>query len=330
MFYRILAAIALSLPLNSFLLAAAQEFPGEDYQPPHPFQSQPRRAFFEEPSDPSITIPASSAIAITFCSQVQFDAEEQESSFPTTVYLAQPITDVDGNILAPINSLVSAQVTPTDEGVQLHAEALVIGGQYISIETPVVSVPVLSRATEDTYYSSGYSTNTEQLGVGYNVARNLRDWLGLGVSQTTQTTTTYGTSYGSALTEIAEASGVIDSSTGLWLDAGLAVAEAVFMGMNNRSPKETRVTEVAQGVTIVFPLLAPVDVPPVAKLATQSSFYPVSQTAESPCTDGGGGFGGQPYYQINNGSNNYGNSPDGGSSGYRGAGYQPVGTENYD
>ena len=89
-----------------------------------------------------ITIPQFSVIAATFCSAIKFE-NERDDRFPVTLFLARPIMDNDGSILAPVNSLVNAQVEPTKEGVKIQIDAIVIGGRLISVKTSALSIPIL-------------------------------------------------------------------------------------------------------------------------------------------------------------------------------------------
>lgn len=206
---------------------------------------------------PQLTLPASSAVTITFCSNIKFDAE-QSSSFPVTVFLARPLLDTEGNIIAPINSLVSATVTPTDKGVKIQANALVIGGQYIPIETPTLSVPILSEVQRQNNYYSNYGYQQQNPSVYFNVANNLQGWLNV--------------------------QGILDDGTSDVIGAGLAIASGVSLGLSSKEPEETKTAEVSQGVMLIFPLLSAVQLPQTAIL---SNARYVSQTAYSttlPCT----------------------------------------------
>jgi hypothetical protein len=233
-------------------------------------------------------LPASSAVTVMFCNNIKFDAE-QRSAFPVTLFLARPLMDAQGNVIAPTNSLVSATVTPTKEGVRLAAEGLVVGGQYIPIQTPQLSVPILSEVQRQNSYYSGYSFRQQNPGVYFNVANNLQSWLG------TQ--------------------GVFNDGTSDIFGAGLAVAAGVASGMMNErnQPEEIKTTEVAQGVMLIFPLLNDVALP---RVATQANTQYVSLTPQStrvPCLAEEGIAspgtrpnttpyrppGGAPYYETN-------------------------------
>ena len=87
-----------------------------------------------EPSAPnqSTIIPQASAIIVTFPIAVTLN-NEQKSRSPTSALLAQPLLDSSSNIIATVNSPVSIQLQPTKKGVQIQAEALVIGGRVIPI-----------------------------------------------------------------------------------------------------------------------------------------------------------------------------------------------------
>lgn len=226
-----------STQVNPGMTAPGSSPPNQDITAPEPL-SQPSQ---------KITIPTASAVPVTFCSTVKFNAK-QKSGFPVTVYLTRPIIDSNGNQLVPANSLVSAQLKPTKEGVQIKAENLVIGGQVVPVQTSVLSVPILSETRQEDYYA--YEQNP---GLPYQVADNLQDWLG--------------------------DQGILSGGTSDLLGFGLAVASGVSTGLNR--PKRTETMEVPEGSTFVFQLLSPVDLPPtVTDILSRSNRAPISLCSE--------------------------------------------------
>jgi hypothetical protein len=210
-------------------------------------QSTPGTATPGLQPSPGVTIPATSAVSVTFCSTVKFNVK-QKSGFPVTVYLTRPIMDSNGNQLVPVNSLVSAQLKPTREGVQIKAENLVVSGRVVPIQTSVLLVPMLSNVSQEDYYAQ-----EQNPGLPFQVANNLQDWLG--------------------------DQGILSGGTSDLLGFGLAVASGVSTGLNK--PKRTETMEVPQGSTFVLQLLSPVDVPPMVDPATSSnSSQPVSLCSE--------------------------------------------------
>lgn len=191
-------------------------------------------------------IPRRAAISVVFCAPVKFDAK-QAASFPVTVVLARPITDRSGTVLAPANSMASVQLKPhKSKGIQISAEALVINGQYIPIQTAALAVPVLSSTNQDGYYSY----DEDRYGMAFSVANGLQDWLG--------------------------DQGILDDSASDWLGAGLAIASGVSRSLNK--PKVKTTMEIPQGSTFVLPLLAAVDLPgtPVPLSSTTVETTPCS------------------------------------------------------
>lgn len=214
--------------------------------PPQPEQETPEAA--DDPlqqeqeiqPEQSISIPKSTAIAATFCSAIKFE-NARKSSFPVTLFLARPIVDQDGSVLAPVNSLVSAQLKPTSEGVQIKLDALVVGGQFIPIQTSVISIPVLYTVKQDGV-DYGYDDQLRR-GVVFNVANGLQSWLGN--------------------------QGFLPSTASGVLGAGLAIASGVSAGSGR--PEAAKEMEVPERSMILFPLLSAVILPPAALQAVPSS-----------------------------------------------------------
>lgn len=197
---------------------------------------QPEQSIQQE----SISIPKSTAIAATFCSAVKFE-NARKSSFPVTLFLARPIVDKDGSVLAPVNSLVSAQLKPTSEGVQIELDALVVGGQFIPIQTSAISIPVLYTVKQDSI-DYGYDDQLNR-GVVFNVANGLQNWLGN--------------------------QGFLPSTASGVLGAGLAIASGV--SARSGRPEADKEMEVPERSMILFPLVSAVTLPPAALQTVSSS-----------------------------------------------------------
>lgn len=114
---------SLSIAIPTALPAKAQSYP------------QPQPGY----SSNNTVIPQSTAITVAFPAQMVIDAKK-EQDYPTTLMLAQPLFDSNGNQLAPQNSPVAARVHPTKDGAQIIAESLVIQGRTIAIQA---SSPIL-------------------------------------------------------------------------------------------------------------------------------------------------------------------------------------------
>jgi hypothetical protein len=222
---------------------------------------------------PRITIPEASAITVTFCSTVRFDSKHR-SIFPVVAYLARPVMDNNGNVLAPVNSLVNAQLKPTKEGVQVSVDALVVGGRFVPIKTAQLPVPMLSKTDQQNNYS--YSYNDDNLGIAFNVANGLQEWL------TDQE--------------------ILSDSFGDVLGAGLTVAAGVSRARSR--PKNTQVMEVPQGSTLVFPLMASVSLPSMPLQALAAPAQPGAVCSNSPP---GGSSSSYSSYGSSYGSGSYNN-----------------------
>jgi hypothetical protein len=115
---------SLSVTIPTTLPAKAQSYP----------QSQ------QTYSSTSTVIPQSTAITVAFPAQMVIDAKK-EQDYPTTLMLAQPLFDNNGNQLAPQNSPVAVRVHPTKDGAQIIAESLVIQGRTVAIQASSPTLP---------------------------------------------------------------------------------------------------------------------------------------------------------------------------------------------
>jgi hypothetical protein len=222
-----------------------------------------------------VMIPESSAITTTFCSNVKFN-QEQASTFPVTLSLARPIMDSNGNVIAPVNSLVRAKIDATEEeDIKIKPKAVVIGGRYIPIETQKVSVPALTdtRRSRRTFSST---FNRGQRGVAFRVTDNISRWL----SRTPS---------------------ALDLETSNLLSFGLSVATGIAQGVNEPDPpdpEETKVLEIREGTKLIFPLGSTVELPP---MATHENPYFANRTPAPACQNGRLN---QNQNQFNNNGNN--------------------------
>lgn len=213
-----------------------------------------------EPSvqlDREVIVPEFSVIAVAFCSAIKFE-NERDDHFPVTLFLARPIMDANGEIVAPVNSLVSAQVEPTSRGVKIQVDALVVGGRLIPVKTAALSIPILSTVKEDPYgdyaYGDGGSYYAPQPGRGLalSVANGLQYWL--------------------------PNQEFLPGTASSLLGAGLAIAAGVAAATDK--PKREKLIEVPEGGTLIFPLLSPVTLPSTVMRVALS---PVAQTPMALC-----------------------------------------------
>lgn len=186
-----------------------------------------------------VSIPKFSAVTTTFCSNVLFN-HEQASVFSITLSLARPIMDSNGNVIAPVNSLVRAKIDTTDEEkITIQPEAISVGGRYIPIQTSSVKVPVINdtRRSSRTFFSGGF--NRGQRGVAFRVSENLSDW-------------------------IVSRPNALDEDSNDLLSFGLSVVMGVAQGLNEPKPpdpEETKVMEIREGMQLIFPLESSVELP---------------------------------------------------------------------
>lgn len=82
-----------------------------------------------------ITIPQSAAIIITFPTTLTINSK-QKKSLTVAAFLAKPLIDSQGKVVAEANSPLNIQLQPTKGGVQIVAEALVVNG----LVTPIRAV----------------------------------------------------------------------------------------------------------------------------------------------------------------------------------------------
>ena len=262
------------------------DFPLEQNQPN---QTQNNSEPSSQQQNQKITIPRSSAVTVTFCSDLQFDPQ-QTGSFPVTLFLARPILDSNGKVIAPVNTLVRAKLKPIDkkedeeedenQGFKIKPEALVIGGRFIPIETSSVSIPTLASVRQQNNYT--YSSYGGQ------------GWEGPVVQVADELVGTGG---------LLESQRVLDRSTSDLLSLGLAIASGVSAGLSQPEPpdpEDNKIMEVSEGIQLIFPLKSSVALPAVA---THKNPYFANQAAAGSACSGSSGpsrSGNGNYYETNN------------------------------
>ncbi|PSO85989.1 MAG: hypothetical protein BRC45_03315 [Cyanobacteria bacterium QS_5_48_63] len=262
------------------------DFPLEQNQPN---QTQNNSEPSSQQRNQKITIPRSSAVTVTFCSNLQFDPQ-QTGSFPVTLFLARPILDSNGKVIAPVNTLVRAKLKPIDkkedeeedenQGFKIKPEALVIGGRFIPIETSSVSIPTLASVRQQNNYT--YSSYGGQ------------GWEGPLVQVADELVGTGG---------LLESQRVLDRSTSDLLSLGLAIASGVSAGLSQPEPpdpEDNKIMEVSEGIQLIFPLKSSVALPAVA---THKNPYFANQAAAGSACSGSSGpsrSGNGNYYETNN------------------------------
>lgn len=160
---RILFHLAVSTSLFAVMLPAVaqqatvphgiSQSSGTAAQPAQP-QTQPliQPQNGQSPSASSaraITIPQSTGIIVTFPASVVVNVEDDDDEYPLTLPLAQAITDPQGNVIVPQNTPVSIVLRPIDEGAQIVAQSIVVGGQIVPIQatSPVIPATTVTHQT---------------------------------------------------------------------------------------------------------------------------------------------------------------------------------------
>ena len=103
--------------------------------PPQPTGQSQTQAVSED-----ITIPQDTAIIVKFPASVTIDVG-QSKAYPLTVPLTNAIEDNQGNIIVPKNAPVTINLKPTDGGVKIVAQSLVINGRIVSIKASSQTIP---------------------------------------------------------------------------------------------------------------------------------------------------------------------------------------------
>jgi len=218
----------------------------------------PALAQVQPPTPPAqnldANIPQSSAITITFPIGVRLNAG-QKKSLPTVAYLAQPLLDSSGNVVAAANSPVSIQIEPTKGGAQIKADALVVGGRVI----PILALgPLIPDYTVTT--ASGVQQAQANQGLFSSLAGSLFSVVGAATRASSDKVTNL-------------------ANLGTSLGAGLGIVSGLS------SPKTTRQVEISQGSVYILTLQAPVSLQPNGVQTTLQTQTPrVPEPAATPNT----------------------------------------------
>lgn len=239
---RMLLNIVLALSVSGFstIPAIAQVQP-----PPPSVQNQ------------EVTIPQSSAIIITFPIALTFDISRKKT-LTTAAYLAKPVLDSNGNVVAEANSPINIQLQPTQGGAQLKASALVIGGRVTPILASGPLIPdqkvITTSSIQRAQANQGLLSN--MAGSAFNVLYSV---------------------FGGA-TRTSSDQGINFSNIGNSVGTGL--------GMMSRlsSPKTTRQVEIPQGSVYILTLEAPVTLLPKVIQTTITTQTPAIPTAVATST----------------------------------------------
>jgi hypothetical protein len=194
-------------------------------------------------SNQTATIPQSTAIAVKFPVETTVDVGRKQD-YPITLFLAQPLLDSDGNIVAPTNSPVSAYLKPAEEGGRIVAESVVVGGRVVPIQASSSVIPgnVITVTSGDKKADQNRGVFSRLLG-------------------------TLAGAVTGGKTESIEQAGL--------LGAGIGIISGIT------SPEKVRVVQIPQGSVYVLALQAPVAISFPRQPLENQLFQPPLQT-QSP------------------------------------------------
>jgi hypothetical protein len=177
----------------------------------------------------SVTVPKSSAIIVSFPTEIMLDPKRQ-NNVPITLPLVRPIVDLEGNVVVPAKSLVSAQLKPMKGGDLVEVIALVIGGRVIPINAIGTLVPA-QKKPED--FSNQYVPNPGPLN---NVFNSLSNW---------QLSSTY-----------------LNLNKNAQLNDYIGIGLAVANGLTTPKPKNPPAyVSISQGTIYILTLATPFSIP---------------------------------------------------------------------
>lgn len=198
------------------------------------------------------TIPQTAGVIINLPMPVTIDVG-QKQDYPLTVPLAQPLMDLQGNPVVPVNSPVTIKFKPENGGARIVAESIVVNGQVVPIKAATAVIPG--------------NTITQQEAA--EVAR--------------QNSAVYGNLFGATMGAIAPLSRKADA-----FEQGGMIGGALGILTGLSSPKNIRVVQLPQGSVYVLSLQAPIVLPSLAVApqptaqAAQPTTQPTGSTSNQP------------------------------------------------
>ena len=187
-------------------------------------------------------IPQTAGVIIKLPGAVNVDVG-QKQDYPLTVPLAQPLFDLYGNEVVPVNTPVSIKLKPENGGARIVAESIVVRGQIVSIQATTAVVP--GHTIEQ---MSGAERARENSGVFGNLVGAVMG----------------ATAPSGRKAEMFDQGGMIGGAIG------------ILSGMG--SPKNVRVVQLPAESVYVLQLQAPIALPMVT--AVSQPQQPVQQTTE--------------------------------------------------
>lgn len=173
-------------------------------------------------------IPQTSGVVIKLPGVVNVDVG-QKQDYPLTVPLAQPLMDLQGNEVVPVNTPVSVKLKPENGGARIVAESIVVRGQIVPIQAMTAVIP---------------GTTIEQV----SGAERAREQSGM-----------LGNLFGSVMGATARSSRKAEM-----FDQGGMIGGAIGILSGMSSPKNIRVVQLPAESVYVLSLQAPIALPMIA------------------------------------------------------------------
>ena len=173
-------------------------------------------------------IPQTAGVVIKLPAAVTVDVG-QKQDYPMTVPLAQPLMDLQGNEIVPMNTPVTIKLKPENGGAKIVAESIVIRGQIVAIQATSAVIPGNTITQQ-----SGADRARENSGVLGNL---------------------FGAVMGATAGESRKASA---------FDQGGMIGGAIGILSGMTSPKNIRIVQLPADSVYVLTLQAPISLPTIA------------------------------------------------------------------
>lgn len=173
-------------------------------------------------------IPQTAGVVIKLPAAVTVDVG-QKQDYPMTVPLAQPLMDLQGNEVVPMNTPVTIKLKPENGGAKIVAESIVVRGQIVAIQAASAVIPGNTITQQ-----SGADRARENSGVLGNL---------------------FGAVMGATAGESRKASA---------FDQGGMIGGAIGILSGMTSPKNIRIVQLPADSVYVLTLQAPISLPTIA------------------------------------------------------------------
>ncbi|MCY7323670.1 MAG: hypothetical protein LH660_18165 [Phormidesmis sp. CAN_BIN36] len=173
-------------------------------------------------------IPQTAGVVIKLPAAVTVDVG-QKQDYPMTVPLAQPLMDLQGNEVVPMNTPVTIKLKPENGGAKIVAESIVVRGQIVAIQAASAVIPGNTITQQ-----SGADRARENSGVLGNL---------------------FGAVMGATAGESRKASA---------FDQGGMIGGAIGILSGMTSPKNIRIVQLPADSVYVLTLQAPISLPAIA------------------------------------------------------------------